>query len=232
MDAINLIFDRLDDWRHLPSYHLERRADIFFAIYLRDFLQDHLKVALQPQLVPEFPLHLKTINFGDANNQSVKVDYIAVSEDLSKVFFIELKTDMKSRNDGQDGYLDAAQKCEMKSLVEGIKTICAATKAKSKYGHLLGLLEQVGLVTIPPSLQEKLRTGQGMTRDELNNVVVRSIACKPDIWYLLPCAKRENEIGFDKFTDWLMKFGDPFSVRFRHSLQTWHADAKRSGTDK
>jgi len=32
--TINELFDLLDDWRNLPSYQLERRADIFFAIHL------------------------------------------------------------------------------------------------------------------------------------------------------------------------------------------------------
>jgi len=34
MKQIDTLFDRMDAWRHLPNYQLERRADIFFAMYL------------------------------------------------------------------------------------------------------------------------------------------------------------------------------------------------------
>jgi len=36
---IDKLFNQLDDWRHLPAYQLERRADIFFAIYLIDIFK-------------------------------------------------------------------------------------------------------------------------------------------------------------------------------------------------
>jgi hypothetical protein len=34
MDLIETLFDRMDGWRHLPNYQLERRADLFFSLYL------------------------------------------------------------------------------------------------------------------------------------------------------------------------------------------------------
>ena len=36
---INQLFNNLDTWRHLPNYQLERRADIFFSLYLAEVLQ-------------------------------------------------------------------------------------------------------------------------------------------------------------------------------------------------
>ena len=38
MQKLEELFARLDDWRHLPAYQLERRADIFFSLYLPDVL--------------------------------------------------------------------------------------------------------------------------------------------------------------------------------------------------
>ena len=32
------LFDRLDEWRDFPNYQLERRADIFFSLYLVEAL--------------------------------------------------------------------------------------------------------------------------------------------------------------------------------------------------
>ena len=31
---VNILFERLENWRHLPNYQLERRTDIFFSLYL------------------------------------------------------------------------------------------------------------------------------------------------------------------------------------------------------
>jgi len=36
---IDNLFNLLDDWRTLPAYQLERRADIFFALYLDKILE-------------------------------------------------------------------------------------------------------------------------------------------------------------------------------------------------
>lgn len=36
------LFDLLDDWRNLPSYQLERRADIFFALHLEIIIKKAL----------------------------------------------------------------------------------------------------------------------------------------------------------------------------------------------
>jgi hypothetical protein len=61
MDRINQLFDHLDNWRHLPNYQLERRADIFFSLYLKDVLEARLGFAIRDPLIPGFPVHLKTI---------------------------------------------------------------------------------------------------------------------------------------------------------------------------
>jgi len=37
--TINKLFDLMDDWRNLPAYQLERRADIFFAIHLEEIIE-------------------------------------------------------------------------------------------------------------------------------------------------------------------------------------------------
>ena len=37
--TIERVFKLLDNWRHLPDYQLERRADIFFALFLPEVLK-------------------------------------------------------------------------------------------------------------------------------------------------------------------------------------------------
>jgi hypothetical protein len=60
MNKIDDIFDKLDDWRHLPAYQLERRADVFFSIYLPELLEERYGFEIEG-LVPEFPLRIGTI---------------------------------------------------------------------------------------------------------------------------------------------------------------------------
>src|SRR3954471_10553150 len=99
---IDDVFDLLDDWRLLPDYQLERRADIFFALYLSEFLAAHLDVPVRPLLIPEFPCRFGTIRDACDSNQSCKIDFVALSKDGTRAFFIELKTDPASRNDKQN----------------------------------------------------------------------------------------------------------------------------------
>ena len=84
------LFNLLDDWRHLPKYQLERRADLFFALFLPDVLEQHCDTPINPLIIPEFPLKKC------ANNGSNNVDYFALSADGKRAFFVELKTEMRS----------------------------------------------------------------------------------------------------------------------------------------
>ena len=105
-DATTRIFDLLDHWRHLPDYQLERRADVFFAAYLPQFLAHRWGMASAVQVIPEFPLRLGTLYpAAGQRNQSCKADYLALAPDLSRAAFVELKTDALSRRTEQDKYL-------------------------------------------------------------------------------------------------------------------------------
>lgn len=90
------LFVNLDNWRHLPAYQLERRADILFSIYLPSFLEHRFKQQVQI-VIPEFPIHIGTI-YQKEINKSFKIDYV-VKMHGNQVVFIELKTEMASRNE-------------------------------------------------------------------------------------------------------------------------------------
>ncbi|MBM3435797.1 MAG: hypothetical protein FJY07_06225 [Bacteroidetes bacterium] len=78
MKKFNEIFDRLDEWKKLPSYQLERRFDIFLSLYLPQLLEFYFKKEIDC-IIPEFP-----IRTGDYNpehkrpNKSFKIDYLAL----------------------------------------------------------------------------------------------------------------------------------------------------------
>ncbi|MFO7922445.1 MAG: hypothetical protein R6U58_01980 [Bacteroidales bacterium] len=110
MNKIDCIFDNLDDWRHLPAYQLERRADIFFSIYLPELLEERYGFEIEG-LVPEFPLRIGTIYPKADTNRSVKVDYLARARGSNTVVLVELKTDDRSRRSKQDWYLERRAIC-------------------------------------------------------------------------------------------------------------------------
>ena len=106
--AWNVLFDRMDAWRHLPNYQLERRADLFFSLYLPKVLEEKLGFPVRERLIPEFPVRIGTIYPHIPINKSFKIDYVALSEDGSKAVLVELKTEGMSRRSSQDKYLLAS----------------------------------------------------------------------------------------------------------------------------
>jgi len=167
---IEKVFEILNDWRLLPNYQLERRADIFFALYLPEIInQNKQKFGIEityDNIIPEFPLRKGTIfpkeNI-DKPNQSVKVDYAVITS--SKVIFIELKTDNNSVNQDQIDYLEKAKEAKFTHLIEGVRLIEEKTKQKKKYKHLLEKLDEfdlstekeIGIVYILPQEDELLK---------------------------------------------------------------------------
>ncbi len=139
MNLIDTLFDRMDAWHHLPNYQLERRADLFFSLYLREVLEAKLGFPVAAQLVPEFPVRIGTIYPAILTDKSYKIDYVAMSADADKAILVELKTEGLSRRDNQDAYLLASRKVGFPALLGGVLDIFRATSAKRKYLALPGL---------------------------------------------------------------------------------------------
>ncbi len=202
--TIDGVFSQLDEWRGFPAYQLERRADIYFALFLPFVLKERFELASEPDLIPEFPLRHGTLGT-DATatgkgkigkSQSVKVDYAAVSRDDGKVFLVELKTDMASKRPAQDAYLQAASKKTFKELVGGVYEIrdAATGEAKRKYTNLIRYLEKIVVDELP----------QGM---------------KPQVAYVQPKVDTE-QISFLEFAKVIRGRGE-IADRFAESLKKW-----------
>lgn len=146
------VLDLLDRWRHLPAYQLERRADALFAMFLPKVLERF--GANNLCLIPEFPIK-KSLVGNDRTSQSIKVDYIAMSSDLTRAFIVELKTDMMSIDQKQIEDLKRASRKGMAEIVSGLKRIVVAKSVtakpeiRGKYFNLLTYLEKFGLIDIP-----------------------------------------------------------------------------------
>jgi hypothetical protein len=218
MDPLLQVFELLTQCRDLPNYQLERRADIFFAVYLARVLEQKLGLAIDPILIPEFPLKK------DSNNLSNKTDYLLLARDKSQAFFVELKTEMGSRNAEQDSYLKAAQQLGLCSLLQGFLFIWEASSQKQKYYHMAKRLASLGLLslaidieaTLFPILQaKKFYASLVQTKPTSQEIPIQ-------IWYLQPTTSNdENVIDFTFFASALSGFDDELSRLFHDCLLRW-----------
>ena len=210
--TINKLFDLLDDWRNLPAYQLERRADIFFAIHLDQIIEKVLGTKID-FVIPEFPVRIGEISTTNPElNKSFKIDYLTYSKNENKVYLIELKTDQRSRREKQDWYLESASKIKVKGLVSGLLQIYKATNQKVKYNNLLDKIERIGWI-------------------ERDNKTIKNleIEIEPSIIYIQPLNK-ENEdsiISFDDIIKALSDSNDPLTKRFIESLEKWKSDTNK-----
>jgi hypothetical protein len=232
MDPLNKIFDNLDAWRHLPTYQLERRADIFFSLYLKRAVEEKYGVTFRDELIPEFPVRIGTIDSKKTVNQSYRIDYLMVSESGDLGLLVELKTDPLSVRPDQIDYLFSAKQAGLAALVGGVLELFRATPAKRKNFRLLESLERLGLVKIPEILRDI------MGRDSLRGASLASrevrVARTPGnckIVFIQPTVEqwqrkesseeKTDAISFEDFARVVEADETAFAQRFAQSLRAW-----------
>jgi len=227
MDPLNVVFHNLDTWRHYPNYQLERRADIFFSVYLKGVVEEFMDVALEDDIVPEFPLKRDLIWPDHPTNKSVKVDYALFARNRSRVFFVELKTDGESRRDEQDTYLATSKRLGFKKIVEGVRSIMMSTSAHQKYHHLAVVLARLGFLTLPPDLASYIYPipREGLL-PRLAQIAPTDANPPVEVIYIQPNATAGDRcIDFERFATHVAKFSDPLSRMFCEHLRRWRAAA-------
>ena len=210
MNEVNKIFELLEDWHMLPKYQLERRIDIFFALYLPEILKKKYSIDIgYKNIIPEFPI--KKENNCASNN----ADYaILVEEDGKiKLKLIELKTDMNSIiKKNQIEYYKNIKTFE--HVLSGIIKIASKTEYKEKYTYLLEKIEKFDVII--------------KNEDESNNWLINSnkIIDEVEIFYIVPEKKEkitkklndlvidDNIITFEDITQALKNKKDDFSKHF------------------
>ncbi len=219
---IDKLFERMDEWRHLPSYQLERRADLFFSLYLSAALEKKFEKKFCEDLIPEFPVHVGTIYPDTPINRSFKIDYLALSSDGKLAAFVELKTDGKSRRLGQDRYLALSQQAGLEKLLAGLIQIFQATNSKRKYFHLLEHVERLGLIAIPEELR-RIMSGQSLrgAKAAADAIAIESTVTECSVVYLQPSGEGKQVISFEEFRSTVLEHDDPGSRRFAQSLSEW-----------
>lgn len=222
MEQIDALFDRMDAWRHLPNYQLERRADLFFSLYLSEVLEATLGFPVADQIIPEFPVRIGTIYPDIPINKSYKIDYVAMSVDADKAILVELKTEGESRRDNQDKYLLASREVGFHALLAGVLDIFRATSAKRKYFALLEHLESMGLLQIPMAMKDVMsRPGLRGATEESRGITITTDATECIIVYVQPNGDGDDIISFEDFRAIVQKHDDPVSQRFAQSISEW-----------
>lgn len=209
MDGIELLFGQLDRWRCLPDYQLERRADLYFSLYLPEVLEAVLGDPIRQDLVPEFPI--KQLD----SNRSDKVDYLAATTDGTKLVFVELKTDCNSTRSEQFKYLCRGAQKTGAELFDELSTIRKASKARPKYDALIVAARTMGL----PETRVKV-VG--------DNHPVVLISPRADfkgrdeaIELFESAGVPFHVVTFEQFRATVLKHHDPLSRRFGQSLDHW-----------
>jgi len=204
-NKINELFDLLDKWRYFPAYQLERRADIFFAIFLKQIIQNKYNLSIDT-VIPEFPVRVGAIIEKEIN-KSFKIDYVAVNQKMKQVFLVELKTDLLSRREKQDWYLKRAQEINIHGLVDGLIKIFHATNQKSKYMYLLNDIESLGWI-------------------EMSGNTIKNTSERYDVKMLYIQPEKHPEeasdvVTFDDIISVIKTNTDALSIRFAESLERW-----------
>jgi hypothetical protein len=234
---INDVFNRMDEWRHLPDWQLERRADLFFSLYLKEVMEKRFNVTIKDTIIPEFPLLISPGISKKQTNRTNKVDYAVFSdEDNPRCYLIELKTDMKSIGKKQPKYLIEAGEKKISTIVTELKSVFEATEEKRKYLNLFESLHQVGLVKFK-SQQNKIQkysTWDQVFEDieipnNINNATIVYIQPRPDSGKVKK-SKSFKTITFIEFANALSGHNDSFTDSFRHSLANW-AGVKAGDSD-
>lgn len=209
MDRIELLFRQLDRWRCLPDYQLERRADLYFSLYLPEVLEAVLNEPIRQDLVPEFPI--KQLG----SNRSDKVDYLAVTADGTKLVFIELKTDCNSTRRKQFEYLCRGAQKTGAELFDDLSTIRKASKARPKYDALIAAIKAMGLP-------------ENRAKEIGENHPVVLISPREDfkgrdeaIELFETAGVPFHVVTFERFRAVVLKRHDPLSLRFAESLDHW-----------
>ena len=227
MDPIAAVFDRMDEWRHLPKYQLERRSDIFFSLYLPEVLEAKLGFPIHPEVTPEFPVRKTTIYSHLRGDDCCNIDYLALSATRTESVFVELKTDQASRRVQQDDYLLKAQQVGLPALLEGICSIFRATTRpyRPKWFALMLHLQRMGLLQVPAALCDIMacESHRGAP-DASKGIMITAPSARPRIVYVQPLAGEAGDnavISFEEYAEVVGRHADPISQRFATSLLEW-----------
>lgn len=207
------VLKQLDEWRHFPTYQLERRADIFIGLCLREILSKKFSLGDEEllEVIPEFPLHKGTLDPEDSeNNQFYTTDFAVFSKCKRLLILVEIKTDnnsikienkSNSKICAQLDRLKTVYKWETKgveNLVLGVIKSAKKSSIPHKFGHLISKLQSENIKCIPGSiyngckdpaqittseLEERISSTQLTVCDDWKSAKTSCVLIYPDVWH-------------------------------------------------
>ncbi|AKL94570.1 hypothetical protein CACET_c10870 [Clostridium aceticum] len=152
MDRTKELLVRLEYWRNFPGYQLERHIDILFSFHLRDIIKHKYGIDSSDYVIPEFPINQNLTTKKRKGEYSDNIDFVVSSKDLKTVFFVELKTDMKSIRQDQNDLMKICDGMPFADVLKGLVDIAKVTKEYSKYATLIYYLNYIGYIEAPKKL--------------------------------------------------------------------------------
>lgn len=191
MREIETIFKLLGDWYRFPKYQLERRLDIFFALYLPEILKSKINIDIDyKDITPEFPLKK------EESYRSTNADYAIFSKRNEKIqlYLMELKTDMHSIKNNQNDYYNRANNCKFSQLLKDIIDIrnngsmnkiskekydTLITYMKNNYGIIKQnneintekIIDKIEIIYLVPKKYKKIEKYKIITFEEVINII-------------------------------------------------------------
>lgn len=233
---INDLFGLLDKWRHFAGFPLEARSEVLFALFLPTVLEncESVGIKVKPHIIPQFPLRQNRIDprTKKRTNYSDKVDFLALSEDGTRAFLIELKTDVSSRRGDQDKYLDNAIKTGMDGILRDLKDISKSDEKsiRQKYYHLLYAVSQLCLIELPCNLEDTMYADNSRgVYDLIDDISILNTPAL-EVVYVQPYEHEDDGpddkhhyIYFDEFANCVERQGNMGGL-FAGYLRKWEKD--------
>ena len=116
------VFTLLNKWAKFPTYQLERRADIYFAIYLDLILNEIDPLIDYNDIIPEFP-------YGNPDKPS-RIDYVIFRP--KAVYLVELKTSSGSKGKKQFESMKNVKEEGLKTLLRDAFILIAKDRSGEK----------------------------------------------------------------------------------------------------
>ena len=165
-DPLHQTLMQLDEWRHLPSYQLERRVDVLLGMMLPRILQGFPEGS-DLEAIPEFPLHKRLLRLKKARgNESVNVDFavFCVSETDKYLTLVELKTDDDSTRDEQFRNMLEAKKEGAGTVLQGVINAANTSHEGRKYAQLIWRMLKLRCMYIDGSCEKTLTSQETYRR--------------------------------------------------------------------
>ena len=223
----------VDKYRLFPKFQLERHVDTIFGIYLPEILDTHFKEKnnfSSAAIIPEFPISKKILLDEYSKDDARSIDFLVLSDNDDEAIFVEIKTDMRSRNDKQEGDYSKLLNVKFDEVVKKLIKTIQSSKYKTKYVMLINELHKYNIIHIDRQFFKTfIDSGKIFTKyiNEIR-VVENNRICK--MLYIMPIQDDNSKndcIPFDEIIH-----NRKIDPDFRKYLEIWKYGVSKTVRDR